>query len=684
MIKNNVMDKLGYRRVILDYHFSEYPIEVLSKADGNQIVDSMLEAKASALLMYTKDHWGNMYSKNAQGRKHKNVDYDLFKQVLEAGRSKGLVVYAYYTVCWDEHYARNYPEWCSRDSQGNIICNNGTNRWKSLCINSPYRDITFYQVEELVKNYDFPALFIDLVNYYYGSNSAPCFCSYCKKQWKAEYGYEMPEKLQGKEKLKYLKFRNKFVSDYLRVLKKVVERSGKDIAITHNFGVDFEYDDYVSKEAEPWGFDYYSGSITSKTFRSFGGDKSGELITARFNQFWDFTIKSENQLLWESATALAHNQAVLIIDQPNIDGTVEKSSVETIGKVFEKISMLEQYVTDSSPFCEVGVYYNLANQEMLNERSYYTQFEEEFYGACKMLTEMHLPFDVITDNRITEEFLSKLKVVIVPDVQFMNEKIINQFRNFVQAGGTLIYTYRSATRSLEETELNSETKSFGLIDIITEGNYNYNFTGKFGGLRQPYMRINNGCTYINPQSEAVVMSDLYTPAFDVGADKWVSHNVQPGRINNYPGIVSGVKGSGKYVYFAYKFFTEYLHQGLGDYLKAFKNLLYQYYTPGIEIEAPSAVEVNILQKGGKLNIVLTNCTVSRPAGDYRNGKSTYHNNMDEIIPIHDIRIKVNGESQIIGASSINKGALEVEGKNTVKLSKLELFDLVTIEIKKNK
>jgi Beta-galactosidase len=678
MERYNILNKLGYRRIILDYHFSEYPLDVLSKVDATQIVESMINANATSLLMYTKDHWGNIYSETAHGHKHKNVNFDLFGRVLEVAKEKGLVVYAYYTVCWDEYYARNYTEWCSRDKDGNIICNNGTNRWSSLCINSPYRDITYYQIQELVKNYDFPVLFVDLVNYYYGSNSAPCHCEYCKKIWKLEFGYDMPGNLEGAEKLKYLGFRDKFVRNYLRNIKGILQESGKEIALTHNFGVDFEFDDYLSKEAEPWGFDYYSGSVTNKVFRSFADGKTSELITARFNQFWDFTIKSENQLMWEGATTLAHNQALLLIDQPNIDGTVEQCAVHTISRVFEEISVLEPYVKGTSPYFEVGIFYSLLNQEMKNEKLYYTQYEEEFMGAYKMLTEMHIPFDVLTENRLRKEILDQMKVIIVPDVLYMSRHTAEIFREYVKRGGILVYSYRSFTR--EPYGLEKQEDGLNFINIEMESPYNYHFCSSFGGMKMSFMRINNGCVYITPKENESyeIISNVYLPAFDCGKDKWVSHNVQPGKKTLYPGAVTGTYGEGRYIYYSFKIFTEYLQQGLAEYRRAFESILMKYYATDIKIYAPSCVEVNFMEKGDQWIVVLTNCTVSRPAGDYRNGMGSYHVNLDEVIPIHDIKLEFASNIRLKTAESLKSGMLERVRGNTFILKKLNIFDVLIL------
>lgn len=678
-----LLNKLGYRRIILDYHFSDFPAGALVNADAAHIVKAVKEANATSLLMYTKDHWGNMYTGTKRFKHHKNVPFDLFGQVLEEAKRQGeLEVFAYYSVCWDEHHARLYPEWLGRDKDGNVRRpQHVMAKWNTLCINSPYRDIVFSQLAELVRDYDFPALFLDIIMYNFGDFNTPCYCSYCKRLWEEEYGTEMPREFGFDDKIKYLKLRDSFYKKFLYDVRAVVVNEGKNVPLVHNFGVDFEFDDYMSKEAEPWGRDYYSGSMAGKIFRSYAGDKSTEIISARFNQAWDFTIKPETQLIWEGMTALAHNAAFLVIDQPNIDGTIEKKSTAAIKAVFDEIRKVEGIVDGSKPYSEIALMFSYKNQELIYEKLHYAQFEEEFYGAYKMLTELHFPFDVITDIKLSADKLHGIKVLIVPNILCISEENISIVKDFVSDGGILIFTYKSATRDRDGEQLRPENCSFGIVGRLMESPNRFKFCEAFGGMNMPYMRINNGCVYTYPVQgeEYSAVSKLVNPAMECSSDKWISHNVQPGDTDIHPGIISCGISKGKAIYFSYKFFTEYLEQGLSDYKRGFAGLLNQYYNPCIHVKANSNVEVNYLQKDGKTIIFLTNCTVSKPAGSYRKGLGTFHNNFDEVIPACNVRIA--SRIKFEKAESLKLGRLEVvknEGGWEAVLPYLELYDVITL------
>lgn len=682
-----LLRQLGRRRIILDYHFSDYPDNALTRVDAAHIVESAKQANAASLLMYTKDHWGNMYTNTTRYKRHKNVPGDLFGEVLlEAQKQGGLQVFAYYSVGWDEYYARLYPEWLARDSEGNVkTTRNNVARWSTLCINSPYRNTVFAQISEIVASYDVPALFLDILLYHFGDVAAPCHCNYCQALWKADTGRNMPAAFNFTDKMAYLKLRDRFYTKFLQDIRNVIAKQGKQVALVHNFGVDFRFDDYMSKEAEPWGHDYYSGSMAGKIFRSYAMGKSTEIITARFNKPWDFTIKSHTQLIWEAVTAAANHAAFMIIDQPNIDGTVEPASTTAMKAAFDAIATLEPVVAGTRPYAEIALMFSYKNQEIIHEKLHYTQFEEEFYGAYKMLSELHMPFDVITDQALTAEALRGKRILIVPNIICISEEHVAVIRAFVESGGSLVFTYKSATRDMNGAGL-GDNRSFGIVEQMMETPSRFQFCRSLTGMSMPYMRINNGAVHARFAAgfAETAAAQLVLPALECEGDKWVSHNIQPGEPDQYPGVAIGRVGSGEVVYFAFKFFTEYLEQGLADYRRGFAHLLARRYKPEVSVIAHPNVEASYMEKDGVMTIVLTNCTVTRPAGSYRNGLGSFHTNFDEVMPAVDIRIVCRTEPQ--QAESLFQGALDIrkveadEVRWEISLPRLELYDAVSFRL----
>ena len=49
-----------------------------TEASAQEIVDAVEKLGVSSLLLYSKDHWGNIYHKSSFSKRHQNVPQDLF------------------------------------------------------------------------------------------------------------------------------------------------------------------------------------------------------------------------------------------------------------------------------------------------------------------------------------------------------------------------------------------------------------------------------------------------------------------------------------------------------------------------------------------------------------------------------------------------------------------------------
>lgn len=677
---------LGYRKVILDFHFSEYPKNVLSAVDAREICKRYKEAGATALLFYAKDHWGNCYYETDKFKRHCNVKNDLFGEIIEECKLQQLKFFAYYTVTWDEYYARLHPEWTSRDFDGNIKkANVKTSNWANLCINSPYREITYEQIYDIVSKYDFNCLFVDLVFYMYGTVSAPCYCKWCRKLWKDMYGEEMPYVGDIERKAKYLDFRDRFVSSYLKEFKETVKSTGKNVAITHNCGVDFSSDDFISKEAEPFGHDFYITSMTSKLYRAFGQGKHVDIYTARFNRFWDFTIKPVNQLIWEFSTILSNQASIVVIDQPMIDGSVDKNAISALQRSFSQVQKMEGFIADSKRVADIGILYSCRSHEMENDE-FYSNFGKEFSGAYRILTELHLPFDVVVDSSIKSvNDIMNFKVIIVPYFKYLNPGLSDVLNEFIINGGTVIFDYEAFYFDQNAAGNDPQHVCMGLFEPGCKSPHAVNFALDNDDPNNRYIRINSECLLMRDSKSYEALGRLIEPAMDCDSYMWNSHNIQPGTAETGKWALTGRKGKGAWIYFSFRFFEEYIEQGLPIFREIFNRYLRKYYTPFIETNLHSNAEINVLRKGNSINLCIVNCTVPKTGAHFSGGISGIRSNymvMDEFIPIHDIKIRIKGS--YINARSIFHGSLKItsdgDGAYThVEVPSVNIFDVISLE-----
>jgi hypothetical protein len=682
---------LGCKWVILDYHFSEYPHDVLVNADSNAeaYVKAAADAGVDVFNVYAKDHWGNAYYDSKFAHKHKNVKSDLLGRILKEAHSRSLKTAVFFSVCWDEYNSRLHPDWVAVDEQGKPRRWYPTG-WTFLCINSPYRDHTLSQMRELLQSYDFDAIFLDDFNNRLGVNT-PCYCRHCKELWQAEYGYELPKDLVGLDKAKYLDFRDRFFRAYLNEMSTLIKSSGKDVQFSHIFGTVYDFDDYIITFNAPMGRDYFLISSQAKIYRAYGKGRPVLCCILRFNDAlrdFDFTIKSKELMTWEAITILGNKGMVQITDQPNIGGELEPKAWELIKHTFSHVRRVETRVSGGVPYAEMALLYSGRDEELTQGPPYSPHEAQicvrtpDFAGAFKLLTEAHLPFDIVVTEDLTLDSLKQYRALIIPNVIHLSQAQIENIRTYVEQGGAILFTCNTATRDEYTRRLPENLQFFGLLSASMKMPYTVKFVKPIMDLETAFLRVNGEAYYVTPRARADILAYITLPAFECTSDKWVSHNIQPGDTTSHPAILLGKYGKGSYAYFAFRAFKEYIEQDYRPYRKTILSVLDALHRPSVYVEAPRVVEASYLRRGIFIDVVLTNGITGKPAGRYDLGTTpcAYHVNMDEVVPISGI--KIGSKTEISEALDLEGKRLRIEKTNDTYdalLPSLGLYDVVSLK-----
>lgn len=683
------MNSLGSRRICLDYHFADFGKDILKDANPKKMVKMLKDSNVDCLMMFLKDHWGNVYYESdfpqSLAPRIENINYDLFGAVLKEAKKQGLKIIGYSTICWEENFARSHPDCLSVNKDGVPLKAGVKGMWSLVCINSPYRDFTFAQSREMVEKYDFPVFFVDIIQYIPG-RQFPCYCRYCQKLWAAEYGSEIPKELTVEDKAMYIRFRDKFVDSYLKELSATIKSARPGIQFTHNFGIINDHDDYLVKEGEPWGHDYFSGSMHSKVVRAIANGREFTIFTARFNQLWDFTVKPTEQLIWEMATIFSHQGNMSIIDQADFKGGLFPQSYKAIKEVYSQAPGIKRELEGFRPYADIALVYSYPNQELNLDAFDFAELEPRFAAAYKLLTELHLPFDVVTTYNFEPERLKKYKLLILPGIKYIKTVHVNCIKEYVRNGGNVLYTYQTAIRDEDGKVLPKDLKSFGIVDICMESPYTTKFIQTSFDMGNPYLRINGSLAYVEPidPDNTEVLARVTVPVTEITDKRWISHDIHPGSTTEHPAILITKHGKGHFTYFPFNFFLECAEQDLPSFVNTFNTVLSNVYSPGIILKAPRVVESNYyVDSKNKLKVALTNCTTGKPfkklVKKFGDAAVNYHNNMLEVIPIADIKIETG--RTVKSCTSLQGAKLLVERKgklSSVTLSKLGIYDVITI------
>jgi hypothetical protein len=377
---------------------------------------------------------------------------------------------------------------------------------------------------------------------------------------------------------------------------------------------------------------------------------------------------------FEVATAISHNCAMVYVDQPYFDGSLDPQVYSALKAAFTAADDLTPMIRGTSPYFEIG----LLSSERSFELDYSTY--RDFSGAYAMLSQLHWPFDVLTEQDLTRDRLAKLPVLVVPNIVHLSASQCSEVRNYIHAGGKAIFCYRSATK--DQLGANLDQPSFGVLKIESESENQVSFVRPKWKISNRYLRTSAIAMFQTTEASEVVAT-ITDPSLRVTDMEWVSHNVMPGLETRFPAIAAGQYGRGSFVYFGFRIFDDYVDQAQPALRETFEIGLRNLHQPTIWAEAPGNVEAVFSKTSNRLRIALVNGITSKVmTGDMWAGEKGVrgHVSIPEVVPVHNVTIRSNGRD-ILEAYDLKGTALHISRSGsvqTVVLPLLEQYGLVEL------
>ena len=447
----------SYRRNLVDMHIEDWDERFLSQFDPQRYVSLLKEARVQSAMVYANSHIGHCYWPTKTGHQHRGLQgRDIFGEVLELCHREGMDVIAYYSVLYNNWAYEEHPPWRSVDIKGRagreIL---GPRQRYGVCCpnNTEYRAFEEVQIKELCEGYEFGGIFFDM-NFW----SFICYCPDCKKRFAEEVGGELPTVIDwGDSKWRRCQEkREQWLAEHALFVSQVAKKYQPGVSTEHN-SASFtsppkrgatlrllEANDYI-------GGDLYGGlleqSFICKLYYSITPNLPFEYMTSRcYPSAHDHTTtKSKEMLALRNFLTLGHNGAFLFIDAINPDGTQDGRIYSMMGDIFEQSAPYEKYL--GGQLCmDVAVYFSLNAKmdfaetgikivELVETDISQSPHLNAALGVVRTLKEHHIPFGVISKNRIGR--LSEHRVLVLPDVLVLDAQEQQAIREYVQNGGAV-------------------------------------------------------------------------------------------------------------------------------------------------------------------------------------------------------------------------------------------------------
>jgi hypothetical protein len=467
-----------YRRLLIDTHVPDWDPRLLADFDATEYVSTIAGAGFQSFMQYANSHVGLCLWRTKIGQMHAGMKgRDYFGEVMTQCRRHGLHRLAYYSLIFDDWAYKNHPEW-------RILPENGYDRilysrTGTVCPNSPYREHAFACLRELVANYDFEGIFLDMVFW-----PAVCYCPYCTVRFWREHGNEPPRIVNFDDPLwkRFQAAREAWMLEFAKAATQTIKQT-RPIWVYQQFGTAFAgWQAGVSldqREASDFcGGDFYGGaaqfSLVCKTYTSLSLARPFEFMTSRTGpNLHDFeTTKPLEQILVESMVPTIHSAAYLLIDAIKPNGTLDPFAYQYLGDVNSRHARYEPFL-GGDLLADVAIYYDKGSMYDPGINGLHASDADPAFayagpekpqvkttprrapphldavvGTARILREAHIPFGVVTN--VTLDQLGRFRAVIIPSVPDITAPQAAQFRKFVQDGGVIYVSGPSSQGKLTE------------------------------------------------------------------------------------------------------------------------------------------------------------------------------------------------------------------------------------------
>lgn len=441
-------------------------------------------------------------------------DFDFVREYLPYSKKYGIKLIAYMNMHWFAYdFADLHPDWEQKTADGASygrqfpLYGSGS----TFCVNSPWRDWAFELIREAMAT-GIDGVFLDGPIFFPGC----CYCESCQEQFSSEYKTDIPtqEDWSNPDWIHFVEFRSHSLARFLKDCRESVRSVNPDGVVFLNAGswqastwrfarsIDSvgEYEDFNGAEAffHPGPHDQILLPWAATGKYMTAGDKPAVVFSHHMLGPWHFIplSKIEAELAIAQTVACGANPWFATVNY-----ALEHSREATIEPINEMQSFLashEEYYTNTRSCADIALISSSQTSTFYVSRlaGFYGEtgsgreenllvdmgtgdetvdwkkrkeiceatVDGSYLGYFLALSRSHIPFDVVLDNDISLEKLSKYRALILPNSACLSDMQIKAIEEFVQNGGSVVAEFE--TGAYNETGQPRETNPLlGLFGV---------------------------------------------------------------------------------------------------------------------------------------------------------------------------------------------------------------------------
>ncbi len=473
-------------------------------------VQAAREAGSESLMVYSQDQWGYAYYLTDTAARHPHLSDDLFGKEVSMARGAGMSVVGYYCLQINNQCVLSHPDWGWVNEHGE---QQRYRNWYFTCLDTPYRQYVLGMMEEIFSRYEIDELFLDSFGiqfaFYQGSGRNPfCFCKHTEEAWNKDHpGDPYREGFKSREgwELRYQWHQKRTMTAMLDEVITIARKHRPKILISLNGGpesfpadimekVSFIYAEAISTSTgisigsilmRGWGRPYYQAGI----FTQYG---------------YIDTYSASISRVQANARAVQNARTFIVGNAPLISGLEGQGFsnrwFSVAKETWEDLLHVDCLLgPEIEPVYSTAMLYSLSTRKKLASEKRPVDFRHSTAGALETLTYAGRPVESLAEFRLTPEVLNQFELLVLPEVEVLSDAQIEIIRHWVEAGGTLIASYKCG---LLDENLNARSNFpladvFGVDYVSEERMYAYDEEGKLRAWVGE-AKDNRSSTYLEP------------------------------------------------------------------------------------------------------------------------------------------------------------------------------------------
>lgn len=642
-------------------------IDLITSLDRIDYLPPAEQAARKAAQLYNAEHLQAMMLPRGlddrgfyfRSRLASRQNPDFLGQYLPEAKKRGIRVLVYVNVHWyTREFGEKHRDWLQ-------IRENGEGVWDvyqtgtDFCVNTPWRGWVFDMLRDLCA-YEIDGIFFDGPIY----RPDTCYCRYCREKFRARYGGELPSKKERKGRAfeQLVEFQANSLLEFLRDSQKLIKALRPEAALYMNGGlrsanwatarlnrVLVAEQDLLGAEG---GFIYgdltrtplWKAGLTARLLETQAAGKPTVIFAAAAHKPWTFSLLPGPELKLLYADSIANGANVWMgitpyeFEQPEMEALVEmnrfvRDNADYLHKARSEARVALVWSDVTANFY-AGSEAHLIDVGKVPSRTEVGNVEAEFSGLADTLIRAQVPFDVIDDVTLEREPLERYRLIVLPNVACMSDRIALRLRDWVQGGGNLLATFE--TSFYDETGV--ARKDFALADL-----FGVKGAGRIAGPRRwDFVRPMTKDSLLEGLMRDFVPSPTYYVALENAGGRELLRFTQPlagpydgvPGLTSHPALVVREHGRGKAVYCAGDLGSTIQNFHFPEHRQLIENLVRQLAPPPVRLEnVPSSVEVVLRSQPEKRRLMLHLVNFT---GDMTRPIRT-------IVPLRDVRVSVAHE-----------------------------------------